>query len=240
MQTLEDLGHRQRPHPRGRQLDRQRHPIQAPTNLTHRRSVVGFDGEIGSSTAGPVDKQLDRLVGQRQRRHPPAHFTRDADRLTTRGQHGEPRRGTQQRDDQLGARVQQVFAVVQHHQHLAVANEPQQRVHRGAAGLIRQTERTGHRDRDDAGVGDRGQIDVPHAVTELGRDAGRDLNAETGLAGAPSTGQGHQPVVDEQLLHVGHLCAAADKAGELHRKVVGDNGLGGTQRGEVVAQVGVA
>jgi len=89
-------------------------------------------------------------------------------------------------------------------------------------------------------MGDRRQLHIPRTVTELSSDASRDLNAETGLAGATGTGQGHQPVVDEQLLHVSHLCAAADKAGELHRKVVGDSGLGGAQRGEVVANVGMA
>ena len=89
-------------------------------------------------------------------------------------------------------------------------------------------------------MGDRRQVDVPHTVTEIGRDASRDLNSETGLAGAAGAGQGHQPVVGEQLLQVSHLRAAADKAGELHRKVVGDSGLGGAQRGEVVANVGMA
>jgi len=229
-----------RPHPRRRQLDRQRHPIQAPTNLTHRRSVVVVDGEIGSSTASAVDKQLDRLVGQRQRRHPPAHLTRNADRLTTRGKHGQPRRCTQQGDDQLGTRVEQVFAVVEHHQHLTVANKPQQRVHGGAARLVGQTQRARRRDRHHVSTGDRCKIHIPNTVTELGRDASGDLNGEAGLAGAAGTGQRHQPVVDEQLLQGSHLCAAADKAGELHRKVVGGNGLCGAQRWEVVAKIGMA
>ena len=116
MQALEDFGRRQRPHPRRRQLDRQGHPIQAAADFGHRRSVVVVDGEIGSSTAGALDEQLDGLVGQRQRRHPPAHFARNADRLTTGGQQRQPRRGTEQRDDQLRARIEQVFAVVQHGQ----------------------------------------------------------------------------------------------------------------------------
>ena len=51
-------------------------------------------------------------------------------------------------------------------------------------------------------MGDRRQIDIPNTVTELRRDASRDLNGETGLAGAAGTGQGHQPVIDQQLAHL--------------------------------------
>ena len=105
--------------------------------------------------------------------------------------------------------------------------------------MVGQTQRAGHGHRHDAGMGDRRQIDIPHTVTELGRDASRDLNAETSLAGTAGTGPRHQPVSDEQLSQVSHLCAAADKVGELHRKVVRDSGLCGTQRGEIVAQVGI-
>jgi hypothetical protein len=43
-------------------------------------------------------------------------------------------------------------------------------------------------------MGDRRQIDIPNTVTELTRDANRDLNGETGLPGAAGSGQGHQPV----------------------------------------------
>ena len=87
--------------------------------------------------AGPIGEQLNRLVGQRQRWHPPTQLTRHPDRLTARRKECQPRRGTQQSDDHLGAGIQQMLAVVQHHQHLTVANKPQQRVHGGTAGLIR-------------------------------------------------------------------------------------------------------
>ena len=89
-------------------------------------------------------------------------------------------------------------------------------------------------------MGDRCQIHVPNTVAELGRGASRDLNCETGLAGATGTGQRHQPVVGQQLPHVSNLCAAADKAGELHWKVMHTNAFRGTQRREIVAQVRMA
>jgi hypothetical protein len=68
-------------------------------------------------------------------------------------------------------------------------------IHRRAAGLVGQAQRARHRHRHHRRMGDRRQIDIPHTVTELRRDASRDLNGETGLAGAAGTGQGHQPVI---------------------------------------------
>ena len=82
MQAVEDLGQRQRPHPRRRQFDRQRHAVEAAADLGHRGGVVVGDGEVGPGPAGAVGEQLDRLVGQRQRRHPPAHLAGHPDRLT--------------------------------------------------------------------------------------------------------------------------------------------------------------
>jgi hypothetical protein len=126
------------------------------------------------------------------------------------------------------------------HQHLTVANEPQQRIHRRAPRLVGQTQGAGHRDRHHAGIGDRSQIHMPNTVTEFGRDARRDLDGETGLPGATGTCQRHNPVVCQQLPHVSHLCTAANQAGELSRKVVRTHTFRGTQWRELVAQVGVA
>ena len=95
------------------------------------------------------------------------------------------------------------------------------------------------RDRHHAGIGDRRKIRVPDSVTELGRDASRDLNSETSLAGAAGTGQRHQPVSGQQLPHILHLGFAPNKTRELHRKVMRTNALSGTQWRELVTQVGV-
>ena len=89
----------------------------------HRRGIVVGDGEIGPSTAGTVGEQLDGFVGQRQRRHPPAHLAGHPDRLTAGRQQRQPRQRRPQSNDQRRARVQQMLTVVQHHQHLSVADE---------------------------------------------------------------------------------------------------------------------
>jgi hypothetical protein len=51
------------------------HAVEAPTNLNHRFGAVVVDGEICPRVARAIAEQLDRLVGQGQRRHLPDHLT---------------------------------------------------------------------------------------------------------------------------------------------------------------------
>jgi hypothetical protein len=68
-----------------------------------------------------------------------------------------------------------MLTVVQHRQHLTVTDETQQRLHRGAARLVRQAQRASHRDRHQIGIDDRRQIDVPHPVAALAHHPARAL-----------------------------------------------------------------
>ena len=120
--------------------------------------------EIGPGTAGSVDEQLDR-----PRRPATATAPASSPHRRRRSAHDwsparvSRRRRTQESHDQRGARVEQVLAVVQHHQHLTVGDEPQQRVHRGAARLIGQAQRAGHRHRHQLGsmIGARSTYHTP-------------------------------------------------------------------------------
>ena len=239
MQAVKDLGHRQRAHPRRRQFDRQRYPIQSPADLRDGSRVVVRDGEVTLGQPGPVGEQFDRLIDHRQRRHPPRRLTRNTDRLTTCREHGQPRRRTQQSDDQLCARVQQVLAVVQHHQHSAIAHKAHHRVDRRAPGLIRQPQRTRHRQRRHRRIGDRRQVHIPDAIGVFGRQLVRDFYRQPRLAHPTGSGQGDQAVAGQQHAHLGNLGATADKAGELGRKITRSNTSRRAQRREVVAQIGM-
>ena len=66
MEAVEDLGQRQGTHPRGGELDRQRQPVKARTDLGHRGSVVVADGEVRAGAAGPIGEQCGGFIGQRQ------------------------------------------------------------------------------------------------------------------------------------------------------------------------------
>ena len=199
VQAVDDLGQRQCPHPRRGQFDRQRHAVEALADLGHGGGVVVGDGEVGPEPGGR---------GRRTTRWPrrPATATAPARSLRPahRSAHGwspapsDPGRRRAARTTSAARRVEQVLAVVQHQQHLPVADEPQQRVHRRAARLVGQAERAGGRDRHHVGIGDRRQIDVPDAVAEFGGDLGRDLHRQPGLARPAGTGQGDQPVVGQE------------------------------------------
>lgn len=133
-----------------------------------------------------------------------------------------------------------MLAVVQHHQHLTVADEPQHVVRRGAARLIGQPQGTCHRQRHQLGVGDRRQVDVPHTVGVRVRHLGRDLDRQPRFAGPARAGQRHHPVIGQQLAQLCPLRVATHKTGQLHRKTSGRNGGRDSQGRELVDQIGVA
>ena len=238
MQAVADLGQRQDAHPRRRQLDRQRHAVEAPADLRRGGGVVVGEAEIGADLSRAVGEQLDRLVGQRQRRHPPTHLAGHPDRLTTRRHKRHRRAAALQADNQRRARVQQMLTVVQHQQHPTVADKPQQRVHRGAARLIGQAQRADHRDRHQIGIGDRRQIDQPHPAAESTGDLGGDLHRQARFADTARAGERHEPVVGQDLPHVVHFGFAAHETRELHRKMLGDNGFGVRSGGKSLRRSG--
>jgi len=112
-----------------------------------------------------------------------------------------------------------IAAVIEHHEHVTVADEARDRLYGGAAHLVGEAERSCHRDRHDAGIGDRRQIDIPRPIAELGCDPGRDLHSQPGLAHAARACQGHQTVVGQDLPDVVDLRATADEIRELYRKM---------------------
>ena len=75
--------------------------------------------------------------------------------------------------------------------------------------------RVGHRRR----VGDRGQFEKPDTVRELIGQARRDFERQAGLADPADTGQCHQPMCADRLLHLDELGLPPDEAGGLGAQV---------------------
>ena len=82
LQARQQRVRRQQLDARGRQLDGQGQPIQAPADLGHRRGIGGREGEVGLDGPCALEEEVDRgdlcqgcdvgtvcRVGQRQRRH---------------------------------------------------------------------------------------------------------------------------------------------------------------------------
>ena len=85
-QTVEDLGRRQCTDSGRGKLDGQWKAIEPAADLGDGFCIVSTDAELGFGPSCAVAEQFDRFVGQRQRRHSPAHLARHADRLATCGQ----------------------------------------------------------------------------------------------------------------------------------------------------------
>ena len=60
-QPVEDLAGRKHPNARGGQLDREREPVEAPTDLCHHRRPVGGEDERGQAALGPLQKEAPGL-----------------------------------------------------------------------------------------------------------------------------------------------------------------------------------
>ena len=133
-----------------------------------------------------------------------------------------------------------MLAVVEQHQHLAIANEPAQHVCCPLAGLVGQTERACHRHWYHVGIGERGEVDVPDTVGEFGGHYGRDLYREACFPRTARAGQCDEPVVAERLADVVNFCVAPNETRQLRRETLGGNDIGRAQGREVVVQVGMA
>jgi hypothetical protein len=148
-------------------------------------------------------EQLDRLVVQRKRRHYEGDFARNPNRFATRRQQPQLRARAQESPCKGGARVKKMLTIVEQDQQPPITDEPNERVVGRATRLIRQAQRPRHRDGNDAAMGDRCQVDVPHAVGSLNRQLSGDLDRQascrhhphpsTSPAGSRQEADSHRP-----------------------------------------------
>ena len=185
VQPRGDLLDRQRPHPRRRQLERQRDAVQPPADRGHRRRVRRRSSANPAGRAGrPLDEEPPlgrrprrRTVGRpargrsgrpaRARARPSRRRCASGSRLVARRRRS--RAGAQQRLGQPRARVDQVLAVVQHQQQ-APWRPARRPASRSAAGPAARATPSAPRDRrrHERRVGQRRQLDQPDAVRVVG------------------------------------------------------------------------
>ena len=121
IETITHLADRHRRHPRGRQLDRQRDPVEAAADLHHRARLVSVgQREARSHAAGAFDEQIHcgRVDARAdvQRGHRPQLLVGDPQSFAAGGQDLHRRRLREDRLDQIGGGVEHVLAVVEHQQ----------------------------------------------------------------------------------------------------------------------------
>ena len=110
-----------------------------------------------------------------------------------------------------------MFTVVQDQQQFAVrqvlGEKPDRRQPCGGG----QTQRREDGVPDQGVVGERRELDMPHAVGVDAPKVAAHADGQPGLAGATHPGERHQPGGGQPLPHGRHLCAPADETGHLGR-----------------------
>ena len=177
------LPHRERSHPGGRQLDRQRQPVEGLAELLDDRRGVVVEHELPADLGGTIGEELDRF-GDRQRLDRIYALTVQPERELARSEHGEPRCGVEEQAGQIGGRADHVLAVVQDQKASGSGETLEQHA------LAWQVHRLRDRLREvRAGIGGI-QPYQPDAV-RCGGLAGQ-LYRQPGLADPGRPGQGHQ------------------------------------------------
>ncbi len=128
-QALGDLLHRKRAQARRGELDRQRNAVQAPTDFGHGRGIPVGDAKGRLRRDRALDEQVHRfelhqglggdcpaVIGDRERRHRIVRLARDVQRLAAGRQDLQTRARLQHLLRELGAGVDQVFAIVEDEQ----------------------------------------------------------------------------------------------------------------------------
>ena len=185
-------------------------------------AVVGR--ESGCGAAGAIEEQAHAgdagepraavgLGGDRQRRQRQHLLAVQRQRLAAGGDDRQPRAARQQRRGDHACGLQDVLAVVEHHQRRVprerIADQIQQR---RLAGLA-QADRGGE-DADQLRlVARRDEPDVHRAAAETALEQGGGLACQPRLATAAGTDQRHQPALAQRLLDEAELLVAADEGG---------------------------
>ena len=134
-----------------------------------------------------------------------------------------PRAAGQQLIGEPGDGVDEVLAVVEQQQHLAVGESVLQPVdavarRRGPGAVehhgLPQPQRAEHRRRDCGGIRDRRQLHDPDAVCHPVESVGEHLGREPGLAGTAGPHQGDQPVGVKDHAEPGDVGLPPDEAGD--------------------------
>ena len=225
----------------GRELDRERHAVEAPADLGDGREVGGRDGELGLGRSGPLDEQLHgvgRLDGVRvgvragkpQRAEGDDLLAVDREPLAAGGEEADVRARLDDLLREVARGVEQVLAVVEHEEQVLrpeVLDDALRQVHARAA-------RHRERRRDDLGQGVGAvccrELAEPGTVRVVGEHLRGDLHGEARLADAADTGERDHRRRTQRVGDLAELLVAADE-----RRLAGRAGCRGTRRGSAAA-----
>ena len=247
VEAIDEVVDRRRAQPCGRQLDRQREPVEPRAELHQSLGRSVIERRACRVGAGPLDEQLDR-IGLRQRREGEGELTGDRERLATRGEDADV--GAPDEDPvHDGCSVgHDVLAVVDHQQQIGVDERVDHTVdrvdHRARSRRrlldVGQPDRPGERPHRCVAVAVRCELDERRPVA-----ATCELERGRGLADPTWPEQGDEPVGGDECGQLVDLGRAPDErrepgregasGGQGRRRFDGDRGAAG--RRDVVGAV---
>ena len=233
-----DPGRGQAPTPTG--SHRGAGPLRRP-----RRVGVGHR-EVRLHRHRPFDQQPRRVAAQHrvpvtgtwqpERWHGHDAFTGNAQTLSARREHHQPRTPLLERAYQLDHRAQQVLAVVEHQQQLFRSQSNRPACPPGPHPVV-GSPRTPPRPPSTTTLGSRTRASsTSHAPPRnSGDDLGCHLARQTRLAHATHAGQRHHPRLTHQRGELGDFPFAADERAVLHRQIARKR-IQRLQRGKLTCQ----
>jgi hypothetical protein len=165
-------------------------------------------------------EQTDSSVG-RKRRDEPHGLTGHSERFTTGGEHAQPRRHAQERTRESRTLRDEMLAVVEHEQQLAIGQRGSELRGDGAPGLRALAECGEHRCREQCGIFHGSELHPPHTVGESRVPAPRGLDRESCLPAAAGADQREKSRALEQSRDFRELCLASNEAGQRIRHHLG-------------------
>ena len=231
VEPLRDRRRTERSDPPGRELERERQPVEAKADARDVVRVLVVEREARRRGGCALDEERHGLVlaelvavrallrvGNVQRRNAKDDLARHAQRLAARRDDRQPRRGAQQRVDERRRRGQHVLAVVEDEEQRARREEVDHRVDEVLRRQRAHVERGGDGLRDQPRVGERGELDERGArlVRRLG--ASGELEREPRLPGAARPGKSEEARPPEQRLQLGQLLLPTDERARVGRE----------------------
>ena len=206
----QDLRRRHDADPRSGELDRQRQTVESLTQRRNRRARLAVWDELGVALPRALHEQPPGILG-RQRVQSPYRFAAHPERFAARRQDPQVPTRPQERRRQLRARIDDVLAVVDHQQHVAVGQVAAQRFGRLGRAAAADAEDAGDLGCRVGVCGAGRQIHEPDPIRPSPDLTARDLGGDARLANAARTGQRHETSTAKRLADPAQLARPADQ-----------------------------
>jgi hypothetical protein len=221
----------QNTNPRRGQLDSQGDTVHPANDRLNRSSDILAQLEPCLHVTGPISKKPGRIrrpcltsvatLVHRQRGHWPYQLPLDVKWRTAGGQDRHGWTPAQQHVGRTPGRTQDMLATIQHQQGHFPAQVLRRRLQRRAAGSA--AHRFEHNAVDQAGVGQRSQLNQVDLRPTQVTGAEAQLQGQAGLTDTADANQGDKSLsLPEQRPEFVQLPFSANEGGQGHRKVAGD------------------